>query len=88
MRQIKYLNSVLTVIAVLLTMNLWVMWTQSSVSVSDEAHAQAGISLPDPGVQRNDMINQLKTLNDKITELNAQFKGGTARVRVESMPEK
>ena len=88
MRQIKYLNTVLTIIAVLLTVNLWVTWAQSSVSVAEGAQAQAGISLPDPGVQRSEMISQLKSLNEKITELNAQFKGGTARVRVESMPEK
>ena len=88
MRPIQYLNTVLTVIAVLLSLNLWAMWTQSGFSTVPSAQAQAGIPLPDPGVQRNEMNNQLRAINEKLAELNAQFKGGTARVRVESMPEK
>ncbi|NJL31938.1 MAG: hypothetical protein HC898_10060 [Phycisphaerales bacterium] len=70
----------------LLSLNLWMMWTQSEVRLDTEAQAQP--TLPDPGMQRAETIKQLQQVNEKLAEMNALFKGGTARVRVESMPEK
>jgi len=88
MRSIRYLNAVLTVIALLLTLHLWTLWTSptSGRSPSDlvpepAAHAQAGI--PNAAAQRVEMIKELKNVSKKLEELKGLFLSGKARVRVE-----
>jgi peptidoglycan hydrolase CwlO-like protein len=85
MRSLKYLNSILTVLAVLLTLQLYTAWmSPQAPSMATEAHAQDGI--PNAGAQRKEMIDQLKRLSQQVEELNSQFKTGRARVMVEAAP--
>ena len=88
MRSIRYLNVVLTVIALLLTLHLWTLWTSpaSGRSPSDlisepAAHAQSGI--PNAAAQRVEMIKELKKVSKNMEELTGLFLSGKARVRVE-----
>lgn len=88
MQSHRYLNTILTVIAVLLTLNLWALWSaggaaQPSLMSTAEA-APAG--LPDAGAQRMQVVDELKQLNRKVDELAGLFKSGQARVRMEALP--
>ncbi|MBI1335685.1 MAG: hypothetical protein GC164_01835 [Phycisphaera sp.] len=87
MRSLRYLNSVLTVIAVLLTLNLYTLWTTSPASIETVPTAQAA-GLPDGGAQRKEMIDQLKLLNQKFDQLTQLLKSGEARVRIEGATDK
>ncbi|WP_432798086.1 hypothetical protein [Poriferisphaera sp. WC338] len=81
---LRYLNTILTVIALLLTLNLWAMWQGTpggeAASFGTEAHAQ-GIS--NSGAQRKMMIDQLKLLNKGVASMERLLVSGKARVRVE-----
>jgi hypothetical protein len=85
MKSLRYLNTVLTLIAVLLTVNVWTLWTVTpggdSLSVATQARAQG---LTNPGQQREQMINELKKINANTGDLKAMLKGGSARVRLEA----
>lgn len=80
MRSLRYLNSVLTALAVLLSLNLYLAWSDSPVSVASEARAQ-GIS--NAGAQREEQIALLKQINVNLREMSAALKDGSVRVRVE-----
>jgi len=80
MRSLRYLNSVLTVIAVLLTLNLYTMWTVTGPEVATEAQAQG---IPNAGAQRAETLAQLKLLNKTNLGIYELLKTGKARVRVE-----
>jgi len=67
MSALKYLNTILTVLAVLLALQLWTTWMQAP-QLTPEAHAQG---IPDAGAQRLQMIDQLKLLNQKTDEVKA-----------------
>ncbi len=85
MRSLRYLNTVLTVIAVLLTVNVWTLWTLTpggdAISPATEAQA-AGIA--NAAQQRYDMITVLKKINADTGELKSMLKSGSARVRLEA----
>jgi hypothetical protein len=85
MRSLRYLNTVLTLIAVLLTVNIWTLWTVtpggSALSVATQARA-AGIA--NAAQQRIDMINALKSINTDTTKLKSMLQGGSARVRLDA----
>jgi len=80
MRSLRYLNTVLTIIAVLLTLNLYVGVTGGNVSWQSEAHA-AG--LPNAGAQRKAQTDLLKRLVSQLDELKSILTSGQARVKVE-----
>lgn len=84
----KYLNTVLTAIAVLLGLNLWVGVHQSPASASLDpatpAHAQGRT---DAGAQRAAMIKELQTLGSKVDSLSKKLSDGSMKVTVTSMPE-
>lgn len=83
MRSLRYLNSILTVLAVLLALQLWTTWTMSPhTAVATTVEAKGGI--PDAGSQRKQMIDLLKTLTQQSSELNGMFASGSARVSVEA----
>lgn len=86
MASMRYLNSILTIIAVLLTVHLWAWWLSPSdsrvTSFTPTAHAQAG--LPNAAAQRVQMINEMKQTNAKLDQLTALLKSGKVRVRVEA----
>jgi hypothetical protein len=85
MRSLRYCNVVLTVIAVLLTLNLWTAWTTtpggSLMSIAGDAHAQNGI--PNAGAQRKAMIDELKKITTEINGLESTLKSSTLKVKVE-----
>lgn len=87
MRSLRYLNSVLTIIAVLLTLNLYTMWTASPggelLSASQEAHAQG---IPNAGAQRKQIIDELAALQVSVNDLKTTLTNGSVRVVVDSMP--
>lgn len=88
MRSIKYLNTILTVLAVLLSLQLYTTWmSPDAPSMATAARAQEG-GLPNAAAQRREMIDLLKRLCQQVEELNGQFKAGSARVRVEAAPGK
>lgn len=80
MNSLRYLNTMLTVLAVLLALNLWTAWS-GGPSLSPEAHAQG---IPDSGAQRMQMIDQLKKLNERTNEIKQLLESGEARVRIVS----
>ncbi|MEM9019922.1 MAG: hypothetical protein AAGC44_05105 [Planctomycetota bacterium] len=84
----RYLNGVLTAIALLLAMNLWVNLHQKEASASldpaTEAMAQGTVS---PAQQREAMIREINALGDKIDAIGNKLTDGSIRVKVDSMPE-
>jgi len=93
MRNLRYLNTVLTLIAVLLTLNLWTVWTAGPAPALDFASDAQAATAADPMIgnenaadRQKQMIDQLKTLNDKVDVLDATLTSGKVRVTVDSMP--
>ncbi|MFA9480194.1 hypothetical protein ACERK3_18125 [Phycisphaerales bacterium AB-hyl4] len=88
MHSMKYLNGVLTVLAVVLTLNLWVALTDSDTAASDrltmtqQAHAQAA-GPPNSAQQRREMIDAIKQTNTQLAELKSLLTSGEVRVRAE-----
>jgi len=84
----KYLNTVLTLIAVLLAFNLWVGVHQSPAAAAfdpaSEVQAQGRV---DAGEQRAAMISALNSINEKLDAMSRKLTDGTMRVRVENLPE-
>lgn len=86
MRSLRYLNTVLTLIAILLTLHLWTLWNGpagaavSSVTPAQAAPRTAGI--PNATGQRYEMVDLLKQLNRKTDELTGLFRSGKAKVTV------
>jgi len=82
----RYLNSILTVIAVLLTLQLWTSWTAQSPALSlvSEARAQEGGGIPNAGAQRKQMIDLLREQNAKIDKQMQLLESGKVRVRIEA----
>lgn len=89
MNNSKYLNAVLTMIAVLLGLNLWVGAHQSPASAAfDPATDVLAQGKTDAGAQRNTMIEELKGLSSKVDALSKKLTDGSIKVQVESKPEK
>ncbi len=80
MRSLRYLNCVLTVLAILLSLQLWTAWSTSSVSMAHEAHAQG---IPDAGAQRKEMIDALARIQQELTLTNELLRSGQLRVVVD-----
>jgi hypothetical protein len=84
MRTLRYLNGVLTVIAVLLTLNVWTMWQTAGQSnprpsLTEPAHA---VGRTNAGQQREKIIGQLKQANAQLGELHAMLAEGKLTVQV------
>jgi len=86
MQSVKYLNVILTSIAILLALQLWTSWAGVSsdqpIEMATPAYA-AGI--PDAGYQRKQMIDELKKMTAQLDQLNTQFRSGQARVRLSNL---
>ena len=90
MQSLRYLNSILTVLAVLLALNVWTMWRGAAaemVGPIQSAQAAGPGGIPNAGAQRKQIIDQLKSLNAKTDSLTSLLKSGTVRVRVQDKPE-
>jgi len=78
MTSLRYLNLMLTVLAVLLGLQLWTTWTQSP----DMVEPAAAQGIPDEGAQRAQMIDQLKLLNKQVDQTRKLLVSGQVRVEV------
>ena len=89
MNNSNYLNAVLTLIALLLGLNLWVGAHQSPAAAAiDPASNALAQGKTDAGEQRAQMIDQLKTLNTKMDALSTKLGDGSVKVKVEGDPDK
>ena len=80
MNRLRYLNTVLTVLAILLALNLWTQWHATPTpSAATQAHAQG---IPDAGQQRMEMVDLLKSLNERADETHELLESGQLTVRV------
>ena len=88
MRQMKYLNVLLTINAVLMTA---VLWTQivAAPSLSPSAHAQrpASDGVPNAGMQRQQMIEELRALRSSVESTRSFMEGGALKVQVSNLDE-
>lgn len=75
---LRYLNVMLTVLAVVLTLNLWTAW-MGGEGVASRAYAQG---IPDAGAQRQQIVDQLKLLNQKAEQIKELLVSGKVRVTV------
>lgn len=82
MRAVKYLNVVVTVVAVLMTVQVWTSLSAAPASLDFASVARAE-GIPDAGAQRQETIDQLKLVNQKLEELTALLRSGEVRVKVE-----
>lgn len=95
----RYLNGVLTIIAVLLTLQLWTSWTGGPAAgnsgefaggmpdFASVAHAQEDAKgIPNAGAQRREIVELLKKLTIQTEALTGLFRSGQARVKVEGAP--
>ena len=95
MRSLRYLNTMLTVLAVLLVLQLWTTWMgPREGGFAAPAHAgadtrtvnQPGGGIPDAGAQRKEMIDLLKQLNAQQADVVKVIKSGEVRVKLEGAP--
>lgn len=78
MRSLKYLNMILTALAVLLAMNLYIT-AFSGPSALPQAQAQG---IPDAGAQRQQIVDQLKLVNQKAEQIKGLLESGKVKVTV------
>ena len=76
MNATRYLNTILTVLAVLLSLNLFTAWS-SGDGMATPVMAQG---IPDEGAQRVQIINELKKLNQQTGEIKSLLSSGKLRV--------
>jgi len=84
MKSLRYLNTVLSAIAVLLTLNLVTLWSLSPAPALDGASDASAQGLPNAGAQRAQMVEAQNKTNQKLDELIKLLKSGQARVRLEA----
>lgn len=82
MRSLQYLNTVLTVLAVLLALQLWTSFTTSDVGITTPQSASAQ-GIVNGGEQRKQMIEQLVKLNHQTAALTELISSGKVRVVVD-----
>jgi hypothetical protein len=78
MTSVRYLNTILTVLAVVVTLQLWTVWSTGPHTLA-EARAQG---IPDGGAQREQILDQLKLLNRKVDQFKALLTSGKVRVSI------
>lgn len=88
MGYLRYLNTVLTLIAILLTLNCWTMWTGTTIHsaptftstaiAATQPRSPGGI--PNASVQRKQIIDLLQEINGQNKQLLTMFYTGQAKV--------
>ena len=86
MRNLTYLNGVLTVLAVLLAMNVWIGLHSPGPAALAPGQAARAQGIPDSGAQRLEIANQLRLLNTRVNELAEFVRSGELRVQIEAAP--
>jgi len=86
MRSLRYLNTVLTMIMVLLTLNVYALWSATPagnlLSTAAEVRAEAG-GIPNAAKQRKDILDELKKVTSELSSLQTTMTDGSVRVRLE-----
>lgn len=86
MRPLRYLNTVLTLITILLTLHLWTLWNGPiGMAILPATPAQGAprvLGIPNASEQRYEVVSLLKRLNSKTDELIGLFRWGKATVLV------
>ncbi|MFN3168525.1 MAG: hypothetical protein ACE37H_15805 [Phycisphaeraceae bacterium] len=84
MNNSKYLNAVLTAIALLLGLNLWVGAHQSPAAAAmDPAGEALAQGKTTAGEQRSQMIAELKALGTKVDAMSKKLGDGSVKVTVQ-----
>lgn len=88
MRSLRYLNAILTAVAILLTVQLWMWWvgdaSENHGFMVSPVHAQAvPVGLNNASSERRQIAELLKKLNHRTEELITLFRSGRARINVE-----
>ncbi|MEL7087029.1 MAG: hypothetical protein AAGL98_01075 [Planctomycetota bacterium] len=91
MKTLRYLNTVLTVIAVLLTINVYVQLTGSpagaAVSTATQAHAaDKAKGVGSTAAREQAQLEALRDINVNLKAAVAKLSDGSVRVKVDSMP--
>ncbi len=88
MRSLRYLNGILTVLAVLLAVNTWVLiaGTPAGAVLSPVSEARAQ-GVGGAAERQVEIVNQLKALNKSVTALEKTIQQGVT-VNVKTMPKK
>ncbi len=87
MRSIRYLNVILTVLAVLLAGQLWTAWVATPGTPVLAASAQAAPpsgGIPDSGAQLQQIIDLLKRQTQQTEDLMTLLRSGQVRVQVDA----
>lgn len=86
MRSLKYTNGVLSVLAVLLALNLYVTWvdTPAGAMLTPGVEARAQSGMPNAAQQRREMIDEVKLTNKTLDELKTLLTSGEVRVKTEA----
>ena len=94
MKTLRYLNTVLTVIAVLLTLNVYLQLTASpaGAAVSTATEARAADKSKAKGVgstaaREQAQLEALQDINSNLAALSTKLSDGSVRVKVDSMPD-
>ena len=87
MRSLRYLNAILTVVAILLALHLWTLWAGEPVGLNGlmaaPAHAKdLPVGLNSASIERKQIAELLKQLNHRTDELITLFRSGRARINV------
>ena len=83
MPALRYTNAVLTLLAVLLSANLWVLVSgPAGTGLAGEAHAQG---VGNTAQRQVEILEEIEQANEKLTAINANLLGGI-KVEVVSMP--
>ena len=89
MRSLRYLNGILTIIAILLTLNLYGAWNTTPggqmLGGVQEAQAQG---IANAGAQRQVMVDLLKKISVQLVDLQKTMTDGSMRARIEAAPAK
>lgn len=87
MRQSTYLNSILTVNAVLLTGLLWTQLAGRPLADQAEAQMQVGSIAPNAAEQRARMIELLASIKGSVDASTRAIEGGKTKVHVTNLNE-
>lgn len=82
MGSVRYLNFILTIVAIMLGLQLATTWSDRA----PEATAAYGQGIPDSGAQRQQIIDQLKLVNTRTSEIKSLLASGKLQVVV-ALPE-
>ncbi|MFP4146066.1 MAG: hypothetical protein ACOCTI_08175 [Phycisphaeraceae bacterium] len=85
MRSLKYLNTILTVLAVLLTINLWTTWQMGSArDVASLTQPAEAAGVPNAASQRKKMVDLLKVISTDLNEMQQTLQSGEITVKLQA----